>query len=519
LNTRVKRLVLPLGGAVAASAVLGASLVTTSSASAAPIKSSEYLAKTASEAYSVAQFWLDANAAALKQAKEFKYDYKLNGEKLQVKGGPQADSKPGMTNPTGFGKVTTTKVKNVNLPKTIGKVFWVDSKGNKWWASGSAIHSKYGNLVVTAAHNVFDGKNVFDKWVFVPGYYKGQAPWGIYVGKQAFTHYDFTVYEDYDKDYAFVTVYNGFKLLPKEEVSKEEYDKWTGDKWVEPKEITKEQYEAILDKYGPLAPVRTETTHSQEASGPAAGNFLGKVEVTEAQYNAAPSARKGRGWWKRVANGTKAGTLTKALTQSQYEQLLRDKAAGKVLGKVWKDRRGNFWLTQYFVYQWYVKSSATKYYLDHFYVGKVQDVGTLSKNVGGQGFAWNQPRGKTVFAFGYPAAEHPDGNKPYTGLTPKWSYGKTYTAVNTKLKAEESIGLKSAMTAGADGGPLIWQYSSAKRVGYVNGVISWFGDSDNNGRIDFIASPYFDGETKAIYDAAANAWSGSIVSKDGQLLK
>src|SRR5690606_2037253 len=111
LNTRVKRLVLPLGGAVAASAVLGASLVTTSSASAAPIKSSEYLAKTASEAYSVAQFWLDANAAALKQAKEFKYDYKLNGEKLQVKGGPQADSKPGMTNPTGFGKVTTTKVK------------------------------------------------------------------------------------------------------------------------------------------------------------------------------------------------------------------------------------------------------------------------------------------------------------------------------------------------------------------------------------------------------------------------
>src|SRR5690606_27098679 len=136
LNTRVKRLVLPLGGAVAASAVLGTSLVTTTTASAAPVRSSEYLAKTPAQAYSVAQFWLDANAAALKAAKEYKYDYKVSrSERLQVKGGPKPDSRPGMTNPTGFGKVKTTKVKNVNLPKTIGKVFWVDSKGNKWWAS------------------------------------------------------------------------------------------------------------------------------------------------------------------------------------------------------------------------------------------------------------------------------------------------------------------------------------------------------------------------------------------------
>ena len=517
MNTRVKRLVLPLGGAVAASAMLGASLVATSAASAAPVKSSEYLAKTPAEAYSVAQFWLDSNAAALKGAKEFKYDYKINGEKLQVKGGPAPDSKPGTTAPTGFGKVKTTKVKNVNLPKTVGKVFWVDHKGQTWWASGSAIHSKYGNLVATAAHNVFDGKKVFDKWVFVPGYYKGKAPWGIYVGKQAWTHYDFTVYEDYDKDYAFVNVYNGFSIGDREEVSKEEFDKWTGDKWTESKEISEKQYREILDKYGPKAPVWHEVQRNSEASGPAAGNWLGRVEVTEAQYNAAPEPRGQQ--WQKVANGTRAGTKDTALTQAEYEKLLDEKAAGKVLGKVWKDRRGNYWLTQYFLNQWYKKSKDVKYYLDFFYVGKVKDVGTLSKNVGAQGFAWNQKRGTNVFAFGYPAAEHPDGNKPYTGVTQKWSYGKTYTAINSKLKAEESIGLKSAMTAGADGGPLIWQYSSAKRVGYINGVISWFGDADGNGRIDFIASPYFDGETKQVYDAAANAWSGSIVGKNGEILK
>ncbi|XVQ85024.1 hypothetical protein ACQP2K_40455 [Microbispora siamensis] len=51
-----------------------------------------------------------------------------------------------------------------------------------------------------------------DKWVFVPGYYQGKTPWGIYVGKTAYTHYDYDVYEDGDRDYAFVTVYNG--VLP-----------------------------------------------------------------------------------------------------------------------------------------------------------------------------------------------------------------------------------------------------------------------------------------------------------------
>ncbi|MEV5414536.1 hypothetical protein AB0K60_37600, partial [Thermopolyspora sp. NPDC052614] len=392
MNTRVKRLVLPLGGAVAASALLGASLVTASTASAAPLKSSEYLAKTPAEAYSVAQFWLDSNANALKSAKEYHYDYKLNGEKLQVKGGPAPDSKPGVTAPTGFGKVTTTKVKNVNLPKTVGKVFWVDGKGQTWWASGSAIHSRHGNLVATAAHNVFDGKSVFDKWIFVPGYYKGKAPWGVYVGKQAWTHYDFSVYEDYDKDYAFVNVYNGFSIGDKVEVNKPDYDAWTGDKWVESKEISYKEYQGILDKYGSKAPVWSKVEHGAAKVGP---DYPGRkvllyTEVTEATYNAAPTAGE------TPANGSKAKTRDIPLTQAQYEKLLDEKAGGKVLGKVWKDAKGNFWLTRYYVYQWYKFSHAHKFYLDFFYIGKVKDVGTLSRNVGGQGFAWNQKRGATV---------------------------------------------------------------------------------------------------------------------------
>ena len=52
------------------------------------------------------------------------------------------------------------------------------------------------NLVSTAGHCVYDDpsqRSVMDNWVFVPGYYQGKTPWGIYVGKTAYTHYDFDV--------------------------------------------------------------------------------------------------------------------------------------------------------------------------------------------------------------------------------------------------------------------------------------------------------------------------------------
>ena len=67
------------------------------------------------------------------------------------------------------------------------------------------------------------------------------------------------------------------------------------------------------------------------------------------------------------------------------------------------------------------------------------------------------------------------------------------------------------MTSGSDGAPWLVKYSSAKRLGYVNGVTSLFGDTDSNGRIDVNTSAYFDGETAAVYNKAAAVWSGSIV--------
>ncbi len=75
------------------------------------------------------------------------------------------------------------------------------------------------------------------------------------------------------------------------------------------------------------------------------------------------------------------------------------------------------------------------------------------------------------------------------------------------------------MTPGFDGGPWLTQYNNGKRLGYVNGVASTFADQDGNDRIDYITSPYFDGETAAVYQAARNVWSGKIVGPKGELYK
>ncbi|MEU8386337.1 hypothetical protein [Streptosporangium sp. NPDC048865] len=126
-----------------------------------------------------------------------------------------------------------------------------------------------------------------------------------------------------------------------------------------------------------------------------------------------------------------------------------------------------------------------------------------------------------VYVFGYPQAPHPDGDRPYSGVTPKYVYGKTSGKeyVSAAEKVEEHVGLKGAFTPGADGGPWISQYSSSRRLGLVNGVTSLFGDQDQNDRYDLITSPYFDGETADIYRKAANVWSGRIVGPRGELYR
>lgn len=499
----MKRILLPAGGAVLATGLLAAGLAGTAQAD--PQWAFDTMAKDAPTALETAEFWLGANHETNNLAKATPYTWETKATpKLSVGGGYTPDGKPGSVLPTGEGKKTTSVVKNINLPKTIGKVFFVDSDGGLKWCSATSIEAKYRNLVATAGHCVYDdakNSSVMDKWIFVPGYYQGKAPWGVYVGKTAYTHYDFAAFEDRDRDYAFVTVYNGVQYGggTGKVVSKAEYAKFDGVKTVKEVEITEAQYkDCVLNLTGDCFMV--DKVDAQPAGPDFPGAVLERKEVSKAVYDA---AKVGKG------NGNKLGEPeVEHVTEAAYK-------AYSGPGSKFKDASGNFTITHYYTQSWVKPASAQKFYKNVYVIVDdwIKDTGRLGDNVGGQGFAWNQKTGQKVYVFGYPADAHPDGHKAYTGVTAKWCYGtttgKTYTHAATKV--EEHVGLKCAMTPGADGSPWLIKYSNAKRLGYVNGVTSLFGDQDKNNRYDLSTSAYFDGETNSIYAKAAAVWSGSIV--------
>ncbi|TXK38537.1 serine protease [Nonomuraea sp. C10] len=497
----MKRILLPAGGAVLATGLLAAGLAGTAQADA---KITDEVLASQAKAAEILDFWTKSNNAALKQASAYHWDSK-DVTKVVSKGGYSPDGKPGSTAPIGEEKKSAVKTQNVNLPKTIGKVFFEGRDGNLYWCSGTSIQSNYRNLVATAGHCVYDvsgNAEVVSRWVFVPGYYEGKTPYGVYVGKQAFTHYDFDVYEDFDRDYAFVTVYNGIggTLNKPKQVTKAEFEAYKGDKDVKQTQVSFDEY-----KKGRLDPKTTEYysvdpgSRAQKVGPDYPGAVVEKKEVSK------------RDWWRAPvgkANGAKYGEPeTVSVTKREYE-------AYRGPGEKAVDRAGNYTITRYYVQQWYKPGTEFKFLRTDYYiiVHEVKDAGRLGDVVGGQGFAWNQPTGKYVRTFGYPYGKHPDGSKPYTGKTPKWCYGKTgaKTTQAAKYKVEEHVSLKCAVTGGYDGGPWLFKYSNAKRLGYVNGVTSLLYDADGNDRWDHISSPYFDGETAAVYNAAKNVWSGQI---------
>ncbi|MEV6037852.1 hypothetical protein AB0L65_42340 [Nonomuraea sp. NPDC052116] len=166
------------------------------------------LAATEATAVEVAMFWLGDGSANLRNATPYNVQtvaYKI----FPAGGGTIPDTKPGFVSPV---LPTASGEENAKTSTTWGKVFFIGADGLPHWCTGTAVQSQYRNLVATAAHCVYDTQRsdgALDKWVFVPGYADGTTPWGLYVGKKSFAHYDFTIYDDYDRDYAFVTVYSG----------------------------------------------------------------------------------------------------------------------------------------------------------------------------------------------------------------------------------------------------------------------------------------------------------------------
>jgi V8-like Glu-specific endopeptidase len=113
----------------------------------------------------------------------------------------------------------------------------------------------------------------------------------------------------------------------------------------------------------------------------------------------------------------------------------------------------------------------------------------LADTVGSQGIAFNQPRGATVHAFGYPAAS------PYSGATLTYCTGAT---VRDPYGGDPQ-GVVCDMTGGSSGGPWYAGFSASTGVGTSYSVNSYRYSSGPNS--DKMFGPYFGAEVQRLYDA------------------
>ncbi|WP_433350435.1 trypsin-like serine peptidase [Microtetraspora malaysiensis] len=545
------------GGLVAVGGLLSAGLAVPANAQTPKDEvPSVVLANTNLAARQIAAFWYGERLANLIGATPYNVETKVVAKHVS-KGGPTADSKPGIVPAIGDEKKAAAKSKNVNLPKTTGKVFFIGADHRPHWCSATSVQANYRNLVATAGHCVYDtesNKATLDKWVFIPGYYQGKTPWGIYVGKQAFTHYDYDVYEDGDRDYAFVTVYNGVlpvaadkeryqktwktEALAKADKAKIENDKTTGyseigieavltGDVVAPGTAESRKVENIaVNEFKRLNPAKElggdgPWTVGTGASAPA--------EITKDAY--------GRDVDSYVGDDGKTYFFRKEIKVNSVNALAKPKEPGNDGdggggggggrpgggngnpggGTGGGNPGGGTGGGQSKQYKYFKRTFWANYDLDYQVSARylsvgLKDVGRLGDNVGGQGLAYNQKLGGPVYIFGYPSGSQPDGNYAFTGKTLKWAYGKTFPVQAPAIKGEELQGLRTSFTGeGALGSSWLLKYNNGRRLGYLNGVTIGVSDTDNNDRYDTSISPYFDGETYGVYKYAANLWSGKIV--------
>ncbi|MFE2499325.1 trypsin-like serine peptidase [Streptomyces scopuliridis] len=74
--------------------------------------------------------------------------------------------------------------------KTVGRLFFVNSRGADTWCTATAVKSANRSVVMTAAHCVRLGSspgNTNTTMVFVPGYNKGKKPYGVFAVRSAAT--------------------------------------------------------------------------------------------------------------------------------------------------------------------------------------------------------------------------------------------------------------------------------------------------------------------------------------------
>lgn len=79
--------------------------------------------------------------------------------------------------------------------------------GQGHYCSGSVVNSPEGDIVVTAAHCVYDSSGVYTDIAFVPGYHDGQDPYGVWIPSAVIVPPQWTSTSDPNYDVAFLIVH------------------------------------------------------------------------------------------------------------------------------------------------------------------------------------------------------------------------------------------------------------------------------------------------------------------------
>ncbi|UYM06498.1 trypsin-like serine peptidase [Solicola gregarius] len=164
------------GGLVAGSAGADPTDTRTSAASRPDDVAVARQATDARAGQTAAEYWTPERMAAAKPAvsqtrpSDLKNPPKMPAEERVA---PGKGAKP-IAGEVGANRSTERKSNS----RRVGKMFYKFGKQN-WVCSGSVVNSKQKNMVVTAAHCLWDKKKGWaKKIIFVPGYKKGKSPHG-----------------------------------------------------------------------------------------------------------------------------------------------------------------------------------------------------------------------------------------------------------------------------------------------------------------------------------------------------
>lgn len=117
----------------------------------------------------------------------------------------------------------------------------------------------------------------------------------------------------------------------------------------------------------------------------------------------------------------------------------------------------------------------------------------LVDTVGGQGIAFNQARGQSMYAFGYPAAA------PYDGSKLTYCSG---TVIDDFLQSSD-LGLDCDMTGGSSGGPWFLNFGESAGTGIQNSVNSF--KYNLPFLSDYMFGPYFGTDAQNLYNTAQSS--------------